>query len=677
MRPIALICLVAACIVGAISIITAEERLSAARAGQERQLEAAASAQLSLLRTAERVGETGTAVLTGDPAVQEALSGRPIPAAVRQTISSGLKEFAATALMPVTAACLFGQTGKAIGCWPTTFSLSPKIATGFLETVRTAPQREGPQNPITALSGAGSGEVISDPFLAPRTATPTVALLVPVHVAGRFAGAVALIPQGSAPTDASGIIAPGTPGARIELAAYTNGTLALNDASARLTAKGFESSGRLPLRAVQLGERPLRLLLGGHWRLIVPLPLTFGRDHSRLAAVITAVAPAPTLLSSLSPALIIGLLMAILLLGGSLAFLAWSFRKASLELQQDPLTGLRNRRALLADLQRACRRATKEHPAYLWLLDLDGFKRYNDGFGRAAGDRMLRGLARRLEGVVSGRGKAYRLGGDEFAVLVDRLATEPETVRAQLTASLAERGGAFKITCSAGEVVIPQDTAEPAQALLLADQRMYQEKAARGVDTAELVTAVLTAALAQRHPDLGDHSDEVAEEVELLAKAVGLEGQELERVKAAASLHDIGKLGVPDRIITKPGPLDDQEWEFMRQHTVIGERIIQAAGLPLEGVAHLVRSSHERWDGGGYPDGLAGEQIPLGARIISICDAYGAMLAERPYKRAMTVDEALAELRRCAGTQFDPELVAIFCQLIEERRTVHARINEG
>jgi HD-GYP domain-containing protein (c-di-GMP phosphodiesterase class II) len=135
----------------------------------------------------------------------------------------------------------------------------------------------------------------------------------------------------------------------------------------------------------------------------------------------------------------------------------------------------------------------------------------------------------------------------------------------------------------------------------------------------------------------------------------------------AGDLHDVGKLGIPDEIITKPGPLTDQEWEFMRQHTVMGEQIIAAAGPSLEQLGPLVRASHERWDGMGYPDGLAGEEIPLGSRIIAICDSFRAMLDDRVYKRAMSLDDALAELQRCAGSQFDPKLVEVFCRLIVER----------
>jgi HD-GYP domain-containing protein (c-di-GMP phosphodiesterase class II) len=135
-------------------------------------------------------------------------------------------------------------------------------------------------------------------------------------------------------------------------------------------------------------------------------------------------------------------------------------------------------------------------------------------------------------------------------------------------------------------------------------------------------------------------------------------------VRQAATLHDIGKAAVPDAILEKPGPLDEHEWTFMRRHTIIGERIMQAAPA-LSAAAPLVRSSHENFDGTGYPDRLARDEIPLGARVIAVCDAYDAMVSDRPYRAALSHAEALAELRRCAGTQFDPAVVRAFVETVE------------
>jgi len=163
----------------------------------------------------------------------------------------------------------------------------------------------------------------------------------------------------------------------------------------------------------------------------------------------------------------------------------------------------------------------------------------------------------------------------------------------------------------------------------------------------------------ERNPELVDHSTDVAGLSEAVARSMGLSDAAVREVRHAAELHDVGKVGIPDAIIEKPGPLDEEEWTFMRRHTVIGERIVSAAPALAE-VAVLVRSSHERYDGGGYPDRLGGEAIPIGARIISVCDAFDAMTADRPYRAALTPQDALAELRRCAGSQFDPRVVEVF-----------------
>jgi HD-GYP domain-containing protein (c-di-GMP phosphodiesterase class II) len=290
---------------------------------------------------------------------------------------------------------------------------------------------------------------------------------------------------------------------------------------------------------------------------------------------------------------------------------------------------------------------------------------------------MLERLGERLRDSVRAHGTAYRVGGDEFCVLIRGKLQDPEKLLAEASAALTEAGGAFDITPAAGAVTLPFDADEPTHALLLADQRMYHAKAARHADATGLVTAVLHAALAQRHPDLGDHADDVADQVASVARAIGLDEASLDLIVAAADLHDIGKLGVPDAIIRKPGPLDTHEWEFIRQHTLIGERIILAAGLPMEGIGQLVRSSHERWDGSGYPDGLVGDEIPLGSRIIAICDAFDAMTEDRVYKRARSLPGAMAELHRCAGSQFDPHLVEVFCRVLTERTASPERLGEA
>jgi HD-GYP domain-containing protein (c-di-GMP phosphodiesterase class II) len=196
---------------------------------------------------------------------------------------------------------------------------------------------------------------------------------------------------------------------------------------------------------------------------------------------------------------------------------------------------------------------------------------------------------------------------------------------------------------------------------------MYADKAGGRPPTGRQVADALLRTLQERHPDLGEHLDGVADTAAEVARQLGLDETQLERVAHAARLHDVGKVAIPDAILAKPEPLEPEEWEFMKRHTIIGERIISAAPA-LTDVARLVRSSHERWDGAGYPDELGGADIPLGARIVSVCDAYDAMITDRPYQAAVDSEHALAELRRCTGTQFDPGVVAAFLAVVAARQ---------
>jgi HD-GYP domain-containing protein (c-di-GMP phosphodiesterase class II) len=200
---------------------------------------------------------------------------------------------------------------------------------------------------------------------------------------------------------------------------------------------------------------------------------------------------------------------------------------------------------------------------------------------------------------------------------------------------------------------------------------MYAQKNSGRISASKQSKDVLLRALAERYPDLGDHLDGVTEQAAEVAAMLGVSEQDREVLCQAAELHDVGKVAIPEAILLKPGPLDEPEWEFMRTHTIIGERIVAAAPA-LAQVARLVRSSHERWDGRGYPDGLAGEDIPLGARIIAACDAFDAMVTDRPYCAARNFEEAIAELQRCSGTQFDPAVVTAFIDVL--RRPVASHI---
>jgi two-component system, cell cycle response regulator len=337
------------------------------------------------------------------------------------------------------------------------------------------------------------------------------------------------------------------------------------------------------------------------------------------------------------------------------------------EAATDPLTGLANRRQLALDLDEALAGPDAREGSVLILFDLNGFKLYNDTFGHPAGDALLTRLGARLQARVEGEGTSYRMGGDEFCVLFSR--NEPAAVVVpSIAAALCERGEAFYIDCSFGWAELPEEAGDAQAALRLVDQRMYAQKQGGRASAQAQSKDVLLQALVERSPSLGPHLSDVADMAEATARVLGLSGTELEQIRVAGELHDIGKVAIPDAILDKPGPLEADEWEYVKRHSAVGERIVAAAPALAE-VAKLVRCIHERFDGTGYPDRVAGDAIPLGARVIAVCDAYDAMTNDRPYRLTMSTSSAVAELRRNAGTQFDPEIVRAFCLARERHLT--------
>jgi diguanylate cyclase (GGDEF)-like protein len=332
------------------------------------------------------------------------------------------------------------------------------------------------------------------------------------------------------------------------------------------------------------------------------------------------------------------------------------------EATTDSLTGLGNRRKLQLDLAHVL---AEDGPHALVLLDLNGFKTYNDSYGHGAGDMLLQRLGEALVDKIGADGEAYRMGGDEFCVLAP-LPGDLGALSERCAEALASRGEGFTITAAHGAVVLPDEGRDPSVVRALADARMYRQKNAGRPPAAAQSADVLKAVVAERAPGLASHVDHVCELACAAAAELGLVGGELDAVRHAAALHDIGKMAIPESILEKPGALDESEWALIRRHTLIGERILSAAPA-LERSARLVRWSHERLDGEGYPDGLAGEEIPLGARIILVADAFDAVVSERSYGEVLSEAEALAELRRCAGTQFDPAVVDAFERALSGR----------
>jgi diguanylate cyclase (GGDEF)-like protein/putative nucleotidyltransferase with HDIG domain len=360
----------------------------------------------------------------------------------------------------------------------------------------------------------------------------------------------------------------------------------------------------------------------------------------------------------------------------------------------DPLTGLGNHRHFHERLQRELAQA-EDHGGMVSLcfLDIDDFKRINDQFGHPAGDRVLSQVASRLRQ----GGEAFRLGGDEFAVL---LAGMDEQLALATTQAIVQRiadtelGKAGAITVSAGVATFPQHGRERDSLIRLADGALYwakehgknQVRLARA-DVAELsefrrvasgvdriarfrAAASLARAVDSRDAYTGSHSERVANLAAEIATQLGLPAEEVELTRLAGSLHDLGKLAIPEEILRKPAALSDAERLVLERHPQIGYRMLESLGV--DPIAYWVLHHHERWDGSGYPDGLAEDRIPLGARIIFVSDAFDAMTSDRLYREALTYHDAVAEVERCAGSQFDPEVVNAFLACVGARVPVSA-----
>jgi diguanylate cyclase (GGDEF)-like protein len=386
--------------------------------------------------------------------------------------------------------------------------------------------------------------------------------------------------------------------------------------------------------------------------------LGYGADAARSREVATAGAFAATIL---------------LLVAFSIAFhhLLRARRRSHDDATTDALTGLGNRRKLFADMAQPVD-APDRGAALAAIFDLDGFKAYNDTFGHPAGDALLAALGRKLALAVSGRGRAYRIGGDEFVVTTD--ATDGEGVLAAAQTALSEQGPGFAIGCSRGSTRMKAGSSFE-DTLHIADQRLYANKRSRRGEAATDAKDALLQVLAEQNADLVTHLGHVSDLAARTAASLGLSVSEVGLTRLAAELHDIGKSAMPASILDKPGPLDAAERWFMQRHSEIGERIVAAAPT-LAATAPIVRAAHERPDGRGYPDGLSLEDIPISSRIIAVVDAFDAMTSDRPYRKAMLPGDALEELRRHAGTQFDPAIIEAFASTMPSRasETLVARV---
>jgi diguanylate cyclase (GGDEF)-like protein len=360
---------------------------------------------------------------------------------------------------------------------------------------------------------------------------------------------------------------------------------------------------------------------------------------------------------------------------------------------RDSLTGLWNRRRFEQDVDQQLERCRRyDEQAALVIMDVDGFKQVNDELGHLTGDEVLRAFGARLATGLRSSDRAARLGGDEFAVLLlgvpeAEAARIADELAADLAAAASEVQDRFELSVSVGMTMLRRDTPNVSAALDTGDRAMYATKQRRhergprvahaaqrpaDVIPSELASLrALLAAVNARDSYTALHSRQVVTLARQVARRLGLDAATIMEVEHIAHLHDLGKIAVPDAILRKPGPLTHHEQTLMRQHPVVGADIL--ASVPeLEHLAPAVRAEHERWDGGGYPDGLAGERIPVASRITLVCDAFHAMTSDRPYRRAMPLEEALEEIRRHAGSQFCPRAAAALLAVLAEQRELAA-----
>ncbi len=336
----------------------------------------------------------------------------------------------------------------------------------------------------------------------------------------------------------------------------------------------------------------------------------------------------------------------------------------------DTLTGLYNRNFFQEEMNRL--QDGRYCPISIIICDLDGFKFINDTLGHQSGDELLANTGELLQQNFRFSDIVARIGGDEFAILAPTTDTKKaEQLAQRLRLAVHEynqKDPRIPISLSIGYATEQSQTPDMRKLFREADDVMYREKMQREDSTRNSTVKTLMRALEARDFITEGHSERLQKLVHSLARYMNLSESMINDMLLLVQFHDLGKVGIPDNILFKPGSLTEKEMEEMRNHCEIGQRIAQA--MPhLDPIAKWILQHHERWDGNGYPRGLQGEEIPLACRILAIADAYDAMISDRPYRKAMTHEEAVEELCRCAGTQFDPELVERFIEIVNKSKS--------
>jgi len=369
----------------------------------------------------------------------------------------------------------------------------------------------------------------------------------------------------------------------------------------------------------------------------------------------------------------------------------------------DPLTNLPNHRAIMDKIDEELLECHKsQQNCAIIFVDVDHFKHINDIWGHGAGDAVLRFIGQQLRAFVREEDYVGRYGGEEFAILLTNIEQyEAFELAERLRLAIAEQPYQWEIeetqsvvsiavTASFGLAVYPLDGITKKELIEIADSAMYYAKHSgrnrvclpgeesleqQDTDTNSIIVQQVEQGIVQalsmaeqlHDQETHTHALRMLFLAEATTRALGRSEEEVMLIRMAAQMHDIGKIGIPDAILHKPGPLSEQEWTVMRHHPRMSQQILAEAGGRFELVSHIVVAHHERWDGRGYPYGLFGNEIPLGARILAVVDSYDAMTSSRPYRKALSEEQAREELIQCKGVQYDPQVVDAFLHVLREQ----------